>query len=72
MDFNITALDAFRNFKVTDQDAIANFNAETGNVHQNGTYRGRTGTTLTNFGRNDGHAERMRSASGEAVCLTCA
>ena len=30
MDFNITALNAFRNFNVADQDAIANFNAETG------------------------------------------
>lgn len=40
MDFNITALNAFRNFNVADQDAIANFNAETGKVRQNGTYHG--------------------------------
>ena len=40
MDFNITALNVFRDFNVTNQDAIANFNTSTGKVQQNGTYRG--------------------------------
>jgi len=40
MNFDITALNAFRNFNGTTNDAIANFNSATGEVIQNGTYRG--------------------------------
>ena len=40
MNFDITALNAFRNFNVGNDDAIANVNAQTGKVSQNGTYRG--------------------------------
>lgn len=40
MNFDITALNAFRNFNVGNDDAIANVNAQTGKVSQNGTYLG--------------------------------
>ena len=40
MNFDITALNAFRNFNGANDAAIANVNAQTGKVSQNDTYRG--------------------------------